>query len=320
MASARPTELIPADVRARLKGLRLSARFAPGGGGLGQHVSRNRGAGLEFAQYRAYEPGDEPRRIDWKLFSRSDRYFVRESERDAALDVWVLIDASASMGLADGRSRRPSALAPSMEIADRARPDWRKLDAAVALAACVAELAVRQSDRFGFAALSSRGTPLVPAAAGARARDRAMLALAKIDPGGEAPTEATLRQLWSRIPPAALVLIVSDFFDPTFAALAQRLAATRREVLTIQVVSAEERDFPFRGGHRFRDPETGIELQADAPSARAQYLENFARARRQLGATLAASGIRHVEYALDEPLDRPLRRFFAARGAEAASA
>ena len=77
------------------------------------HASRSRGAGLEFAQYRGYEPGDEPRRIDWKLFARSDRYFVREAERDSPLTLWIVIDASASMALAD-----------------RARPDFSKLEAA----------------------------------------------------------------------------------------------------------------------------------------------------------------------------------------------
>ena len=98
--------LIPADIRARLKYLRLRARHGAGGDGLGQHASRSRGAGLEFAQYRAYEPGDEPRRIDWKLYARSDRYFVRESERDSPLTLWLIIDASASMAQAD--TSRPS--------------------------------------------------------------------------------------------------------------------------------------------------------------------------------------------------------------------
>ncbi len=85
---------IPADVRSRLKALRLLPRRARGAHGIGQHASRSRGAGLEFAQYRAYEPGDELRQIDWKLYARSDRFFVREAERESPLAVWILIDAS----------------------------------------------------------------------------------------------------------------------------------------------------------------------------------------------------------------------------------
>ena len=94
-------DLIPADVRRRLKSLRLVTRRAVGQHGIGLHQSHSRGAGLEFAQYRAYEPGDELRQIDWKLYARSDKFFVREAERESPVAVWILIDASASMGQAD---------------------------------------------------------------------------------------------------------------------------------------------------------------------------------------------------------------------------
>ncbi|MET0232164.1 MAG: DUF58 domain-containing protein, partial [Rhodanobacteraceae bacterium] len=207
--------LIPADVRARLKNLRLRARNGAGGDGLGQHQSRSRGAGLEFAQYRAYEPGDEPRRIDWKLYARSDRYFVRESERDSPLTLWLVIDASASM-----------------TQADTARRDWRKLDAAKTIAACAIELALRQGDRFGLVALGAGGPKLVTADAGSRHRDRCMLELERIDAAGEWPPEPALRPLWERVRASSLVLVLSDFFDDAPAALALRFAAARREVLT----------------------------------------------------------------------------------------
>ena len=84
------------------------------------------------------------------------------------------------------------------------------------------------------------------------------------------------------------------------------------------MLTAEERDFPFRGGHRFRDPETGDELLADGAAARADFLERFVAARARSRDGSPASGIRHVEYVLDEPLDAPLRRLFgpsSARGA-----
>lgn len=295
--------LIPPDVRARLKGLRLAARRAPAAGGIGQHMSRNRGAGLEFAQYRAYEPGDEPRRIDWKLYARSDRYFVRESERDSALTVWLLVDATASM-----------------RQADSARPGFTKLDAARAICACVAEMALRQGDRFGLAAVSGAGIALLPPAGGPRHRDAFVLALQRLRAEGEWPAEAALRPLWERVEPGALVLALSDGFDEGLPRLLERLAATRREALSIQILGAEERDFPFRGGRLFRDPETGAERRAEPLAIRAEFLERFARARRLLAARLAAAGIRHVEYVLDEPLDRPLQRFFAPRPIEAANA
>lgn len=288
----RPAGVIPADVRARLRGLRLHARNGAGDG-LGQHQSRSRGAGLEFAQYRAYEPGDEPRRIDWKLFARSDRYFVREAERDSPLTVWLLLDATASM-----------------RQADRARAHWSKLDAAKSLCACVMELALQQGDRFGVMALGGSAALALPAAAGARQRDRALLELARLDAAGPWPSMSALRVALERIAPNALVLLVSDFFDDAAAELAERLAAARREVLSVQFIAADERDFPFTGGHRLRDPESGRERRVDAAAVRGDYLERFAAMRAQLAQRFAARGIRHVQYVLDAPLDAPLRALF----------
>jgi uncharacterized protein (DUF58 family) len=289
--------LIPADVRARLKYLRLRARHGAGGDGLGQHASRSRGAGLEFAQYRAYEPGDEPRRIDWKLYARSDRYFVRESERDSPLTIWLVIDATASMAQADST-----------------RPGWRKLDAAKTIAACAIELALRQGDRFGLIALAAGGPTLIAADAGARHRDRCLLELEKIECAGAWPAESTLRPLFERVLPSSLVLVLSDFFDE---AAAIRFAAARREVLAIQMLSAEERDFPFEGGHRFVDPETGADRRVEAAAIRSDFLDRFKAARAQLARHFAAGGIRYAEYFLDTAPDLPLRHFFGTLAARA---
>ena len=294
-------DFIPADVRARLKALRLAGRRAAGGHGFGQHASRSRGAGLEFAQYRAYEQGDEPRQVDWKLYARSDRFFVREAERDSPLTAWVVIDATASM--AQG---------------DQARPRWSRLDAARALAACVFELALRQGDRFGLAVIGGDGLRMVPAGAGPRQRDRCLLELQGLRAQGYWPEEARLRPLWERIGTGHLVVLMSDDFDDAAVALAERLSAARREVLNVQVLTAEERDFPFRGGRRFRDVESGEERLSDAASARTDFLAAFTQARRELDARLVASGVRRSEYFLDEPLDQPLRRLLAPQAADRA--
>jgi uncharacterized protein (DUF58 family) len=294
---------LPPDVRARLRPLRLYARRARATGGLGQHQSRSRGAGLEFAQYRGYEPGDEPRRIDWKLYARSDRYFVRESERDSALSVWLMVDATASMAQAD-----------------QARPGYTKLDAARAVAACVMEMALRQGDRFGVLAFSGGALHGVPLGAGPRHRDRALLALSQVAASGDWPDEAALRPLWETIAPESLLLFLDDGFEERCTELAVRMAATRREVLHAQILGADEREFPFRGGHRFVDPESGAAIATDAPSARAEFLRRFGAARVALARRLAGAGIRHCEHFLDEAPDAPLQRLFPPRGAAAAGA
>ncbi|GAB3095410.1 DUF58 domain-containing protein [Lysobacter terrae] len=290
-------DFIPREVRARLKDVRLIPRRATGAHGFGLHRSVSRGAGLEFAQYRAYEPGDELRQIDWKLYARSDRFFVRESERESPIPVWLLIDATASM--AQG---------------DEARKHWTRLDAARGLAACLIEVALRQGDRFGIASLGGHGLEVVPANAGLRHRDRCLMALRELRAAGTWPEETTLRPLWERIAPGALVVMLGDGFDDNAIAFAQRLSAARREVVSIRILTSEERDFSFRGGHRFVDVESGAELLTDAPSVRSEFLARFTAARRALALQLAANGIRQVEYVLDEALDAPLRRLFAMYG------
>jgi len=292
---------IPAVVRARLRSLRLRTRLDAPGAGIGQHAGRSRGAGLEFAQYRAYGQGDEPRRIDWKLYARSDRYFVRDALRDSPLTVWLLLDASASMEQADG-----------------ARPHYRKIDAACELAACVAEIALQQGDGFGLAALGGSGLQLLMPGAGARHRDRLWLELRALRCGGAAPAAAALRPLWGRIDAGALVLLLSDDFDDSLLEFAERLAGAGREVVSIGVLSAEERDFPFHGGHRFREPESGAELHLEARGADDEFLPRFRAARGALARRLAGGGIRHADYVIDQPLDAPLQRLFRAGGGESA--
>jgi len=289
---------VPSDVRARLRALRVGSRRAAAGRGFGLHRSRSRGAGMEFVQYRGYEPGDELRRIDWKLYARSDRFFVREAERESPLTVWVVLDITASMGQAD-----------------EARPDWSRLDAAKALAACVIELALAQGDPFGLVLLGGDGLSLVPAAAGMRQRDRLLGALHEVSAGKGLPPPERMAPIWQRIGPEDVVVWLGDFFDDAAAGLAERLAAARREVLAIQLLTVSERDFPFGDGRVFRDPETGDELPGDGPAMREGFLARFAQAQRELQARLNSAGIRHAQHVLDEPLDLPLRQLFGGAGA-----
>ncbi len=295
MPPSGPPPLLPPDVRHRLRGLKLSARRAAGSGS-GVHASRNRGAGLEFAQHRAYEPGDEPRMVDWKLYARSDRVFVREAERESPLTLWILLDASGSMGQADV-----------------ARPDWSRLDAAKALAAGLAEMALAGGDRFGWVTLAGDRPHLLAPGAGGRQRDLLWLEMATVQAEGGFPPPPRWAPLWDRIGAHDLVVLLSDVFDPQSVDLAGRLAAAGREVLAIRLLTVEERDFPFVGGQRFRDPETGEELPGDGRLLRADFLRRFGEARKRIGAELDARGVRHVEYVLDAPLDEPLRRLFGGK-------
>ena len=144
-----------------------------------------------------------------------------------------------------------------------------------------------------------------------RQRDRLRRELAAERGAGRFPAAARLAPLWERIAGRDLVVVLSDFFDDEAVAVATRLADAGREVLAIQLLTVEERDFAFAGGHRFRDPETGEELLGDADGLRADYLARFAAARAALAAGWDAHGIRHATHVADEPLDAPLRALFA---------
>lgn len=291
------TGLLPLDVRTRLRGLRIVTRRAQGSQGIGLHRSDSRGSGLEFAQYRAYEPGDEPRQIDWKLYARSDKFFVREAERESPVAIWVLIDASASMGQAD-----------------QDRPAYSRLVAAKAMGAAVAEVALAQGDRFGLIALGSDGLGLLPADAGPRHRDRMRLLLLSIGAARGFAADDQLAPLWDRIGARDLAILLSDCFDEGAVALAEKLAAAGREAVVVEMLTAAERDFAFPGGYRFRDPETGDELLGDGPALRSGFLARFAEARKALHDRLDAAGVRHAAHVLDEPVDLPLRRLFGVGG------
>lgn len=295
MPAAAGDPLSPA-LRSLLATLRLRPRHAPGRQGIGHHASRNRGSGLEFAQYRAYESGDEPRQIDWKLYARSDRFFVREAERDSPVRAWVLLDTTASM-----------------TQADEAAPTRRRFDVARLVATCVYEIAQRQGDACGLVLCGGGGVALETPGTGPRQRDRLRHALDRVDPRGEWPHATALAPAWGRIARGDLVVAIGDWFDDAAVEQLVQLARAGREVVAIRVLTADERDFPFADGRRFVDPESGESLLGDGPALRADYLARFEAASRALAARLAAAGIRLATQWTDAPPDAVLRNLFGER-------
>jgi len=288
---------LPPEVLARLRPLRLRARVGAAAHGHGLHASAQRGSGLAFSQYRSYEPGDDLRQVDWKLFARSDRYYVREAERESPLVLWVVLDATASM-----------------TQADQSNPQRSRLDVANAIAACALQVALQGGDRFGLLTVNAAQVQPVPAGSGARHRDRCLLALHATDASGTWPDAARLSPAWNLLVPRSLVLLLSDCFDEAVVEMAEKFAAAGRDVCIVQVLMADERDFPYRGGHLFVDTETDATLLGDAAALRNDYLQRFADARAALQARCARAGIRFASQFADAPVDAPLQSLFAAPG------
>ena len=297
MSTPAPLFPLPASLRAGLRGLSLRPRRGRGVRGLGLHASRQQGEGLEFSQYRGYQPGDEPRRVDWKLYARAGRLFVRQSEREAPLTLWLLLDASASMAQAD-----------------RTTPAWRRWDAACQLAACITELAIAQGDNLGLAVVGPGGLQLLPATSALRQRDALALQLARTTPQGQWPQGEVLTPLLARIGREDLLIAISDGFEDALTRALERLSASGRDTWLAQLLTAEERDFPFAAGHRFVDPETGAELPGHGPALRDGYLQRFAAAQNALHGRLHAAGVHTATGHTDETATAVLGRLCGQRG------
>lgn len=280
-------------ILAGVRDLRLVARTVVEGFLAGQHVDARAGAGVEFSQYRAYQPGDDPRRIDWRALGRSDRYVVRESEVERDVTVRLLLDASASMA--------------------HARDGVVKFDVARAFAAVLAYLADRQGDALGFHALSDRAAPF--ALPRRRALDHLLHRLEGLEPAGRWPAWEALARQWPARRRRELVVLLSDLHDTDGAidAALEALAAAGHEVIVFKLLARDELDFDFSGDLVFEDLETGETVRGRGEELRAAYLESFQADRERWRRRFAELGIVHQLVAMDEPFDEALRRFLLRR-------
>ena len=282
---------------AHTQNLDLVIRHVLAGLGHGIHAGRERGAGVEFSEYRAYAPGDEWRRVDWKLLARADRYFVREAERDSHVAVWLVLDASASM-------REPSRMVEGVD----------KLAYARTLLGCVAAIAQRQGDAFGLVVLGEGRVQFTPASRGPRQLQRVLAQLQRAQPKGELPDADTLRASlhFARAPSA--VFAASDLLDwpsPLSQALT-RLRQMRHDVRVLCLQTQAEVDASFSPALAYRDPEQGAgvfrfgaDLKDGYRRNREQHFAAVTAACRKndMPLTLAA-----IEQAPAEVLRRWLRR------------
>ncbi|MBO0951714.1 DUF58 domain-containing protein [Fibrella forsythiae] len=216
---------------------------------LGLHRSRRSGVGVEFAQYRDYRPGDDPKRIDWKRFAQTDKHLVRESETESSHQVRLLLDLSGSMNYTEGAVSR--------------------LDYARVLLASIAYIANRQGDQLSLYGLQN-GTidALVPP--GKQAFQKVLGTLAGVKAaGGWSDTVPVLPG--QRRNQTELLVLVSDLLqlNDEWLTLLRAAATPRREVLLIQVLGQQEVAFNLSGFYQFQDLETGqtVEVQSEAVQA-----------------------------------------------------
>ncbi|MFW6188861.1 MAG: DUF58 domain-containing protein [Planctomycetota bacterium] len=243
----------------RISGLELRARRVVEGYLAGLHRSPYHGWSVEFAEHRPYSPGDELRHIDWKLWARSDRFFVKLYEEETNVRAQFLVDASASMGYASGQTT--------------------KYDYGCTLAASLAYLLLTQRDAVGLTLFDDDlRAELPPAANPGRLRSFCRL-LQQAAPRGQTDLGNLLHRVADRLSGRGIVVLVSDLFGPVddLHSALQRFRYEGHAVIVVHVLDPAEAEFPFDGNVRFEGLEEGRELATGAGEVREAYLEAFRR-------------------------------------------
>ena len=307
-APTRQTELFEPLTLARVKDLPLVAKTLAQGFLHGIHHSTQKGTGVEFSQYRSYEPGDALSKIDWKLFARSDKYFVREAQRESNINLWLVMDASQSM-------LQQSLISKTHQANQQQAQHWHKLDYARTLLATLSYLAHQQGDAVGMLALSSDKTHFLPAYGGSQHWRKVLLQLAKVNSGGVFPPVQNLQNQLAHLQHNSLVVVVSDFYQngQEITEFMRKLNPAKTDVVAIQLECDDEVNFPFKGQIRFEDLETKEQVLVAAKDAKSAYLAARQDFNQQLATQFKQLQIQHLCANIDTPLDSTLHHFLTAR-------
>lgn len=283
-------------VLASIGRLDLIARVIVEGFLSGSHRSPYKGISQEFAAHRPYIAGDEVRRVDWRVYARTDRLYVKEFEEETNAPVRLLLDTSASLRYAP-------------------RGETSKLEYARYLTAALCYLAIRQNDRVGLVLLGEEVHERIPARGGQRHLYTLLAALEHVEARGQTRLgPLILREAgqWKR---RGLVILVSDLYDQP-EEIIESVAALRRaghEVIVFHLLDRAEKLLEHAGTHEFHDLETKETLLVDASRARRSYIERIEEMRRFYAREFARAGADYAELDTAEPLDQALAVYLRRR-------
>jgi len=281
-------------VLGRLMALPLHARQAMLGNVSGKHRSPIRGSSLEFAQYRKYVPGDDTRRLDWRTWGRSDRFYIKQFEADTNLRLCLLLDTSGSMDFGPEGATR--------------------FDYARKLAGALGYFAAEQGDAVGLWSLADKPVE-IPARRGPAHLGLVLDRLGELKPMGGTTLLAALHEAAEKIRQRALVIIFSDFFvEPAELKSAfQHLRFRKHDVAAFHLLDQRELDFDFDRPARFLDMEGGDALLADPSLIARNYREAVRRYFVELDEVVRTTGVDYQRVRLHESYEQALVRFLLAR-------
>jgi uncharacterized protein (DUF58 family) len=286
---------VDAQALMRIKSLHLRAKVVVQGFFSGLHRSPHHGFSVEFSEYRQYTPGDDPRYLDWRLYARSDRYYLKRFEDETNLRCHLLVDLSRSMGY--------GSLA------------WTKVEYARTVAATLAYFLSTQRDAVGLVTFDERIADYVPARYRPGHLHRLMVALERAVAGTSTDLAAPLEQVAAAVRKRGLIVLISDLLAPVDR-LRQQLGYLRsqgHEVVLIRVLDPAELDFGFDKAVTFVDLESGRDLYVDPAAARSEYRRNFATHAGEVAETCRTLGIDLHQLATSRPPELALFDFLRSR-------
>lgn len=290
IATAR---FVDPQVLARIGNLALVSRMVVDGFISGLHQAVFLGISVDFAEHRPYVPGDDVRKIDWKLYGRTDRLYLKTYEAETNADIMFALDVSRSMAYASA--------------------GLSKLDYGRFVVGCLAHLAGRQRDRVGLAALDTGLVELLPPSA--RRRDAVMRALNCLQATGAGDVCAALRLLARRLGRRGIVVVVSDFYaEPgAVAAALDELRLRGQEVIAIHLLDRVERDLDLDEPLVLEDMESAARAPVVPAAMRDEYRRQINAHQAALEQTLGARRIDYACFGTDQPLDYLLHHYLTTR-------
>jgi len=278
-----------------IKDLSLAAKTTIDGFMSGANKSAVKGTGMEFSQYRTYMPGDDLRWLDWKMFARSDRYYIRESETETNISLRLLIDTSASMDHRDG--------------------NYTKMEYARYLAASLAYLANMQGDAIGLYTLREDGIFSLAARQGFQNLNRLFYQLEQAGPKGKFTHPVYYKDIYSGGSRRELLIFITDMYQAKdeMYKLLDLLNALRHEIIVLHIMGRNEMELDYAGYSTLEDLETGATIQVDAARAKQVYTSHLDEHLARIRHDLLTRNIYYRLLVMDQPVDEALRDFLYKR-------
>jgi len=296
-STARENRYLDPKTLTKISRLDIIARLVVEGFVTGLHRSPYHGFSVEFAEHREYVPGDDIKHIDWKVYARSDRYYIKQYEEETNLTATILVDGSESM-------RYKS---------DGGYPS--KLDYACYVAASLTYLILRQRDAAGLVVFDDEIRNFVPPASSPSHRNLVIDALQNIEPHEKTGLGPVLHQMAERVRRKGLVVVISDLFDDPGAILSglRHFRHRRHEVIVFHVLDVAERTFPFSSMTRFEGLEDLGHVICDPGALRRAYLEELDAYVNEIRHGCRADRVDYVPLDTSVPLDVALTSYLATR-------